>query len=209
MKIQATYLHGPTVSHSFHLSMIGALRSGAIADLVAIPTASGDLAANRNGAATAFLDSGDSDALWFVDTDMGFAPDTVTRLAALDLPVAGALCFSWRGVRTDGMGGMRCEASPTIFWSDGDKGFRRAGPYAKDAILPVGATGAGCLLIKREVLEKVRAEYGDEWFSYLPGLSEDLSFMWRLRELGIPVHVHTGIKTTHHKSVWIGEADAA
>lgn len=207
MKIQAAYLHGPSVSHSFHLSMLGVLRDGAVSGVTAIPTASGDLAPNRNGAVAMFLDGTDADALWFVDTDMGFKPDTVRRLAALDAPVAGALCFSWRGVGTDGMGGMRCEALPTIFWRDGAEGFKRAGAYAKDAILPVAATGTGCLLIRREVLEKVRAEYGDEWFSYLPGLSEDLSFMRRLGRLGIPVYVHTGVKTTHHKSLWVGEAE--
>jgi hypothetical protein len=207
VKIQAAYLHGPSVSHSFHLSMLGVLRDGAVTGVTAIPTASGDIAPNRNGAVAQFLDNTDADALWFVDTDMGFAADTVRRLAALEMPVAGALCFSWRGVSSDGMGGMRCKASATIFWRDGADGFKRAGTYAKDAILPVAATGTGCLLIRREVLEKVRADFGDQWFSYLPGLSEDLSFMRRLGELDIPVVVHTGIKTTHHKSVWVGEAD--
>ena len=38
-------------------------------------------------------------------------------------------------------------------------------------------------------------------------LGEDLSFCARARMVGIPIHVHTGVKTTHRKPHWIGEDD--
>jgi hypothetical protein len=38
-------------------------------------------------------------------------------------------------------------------------------------------------------------------------MGEDLSFCMRAGSLGIPVHVHTGVKTTHLKQLWLSEAD--
>jgi hypothetical protein len=38
-------------------------------------------------------------------------------------------------------------------------------------------------------------------------LSEDLSLCLRAGALDIPVHVHTGVKTTHQKTLWLAEDD--
>jgi hypothetical protein len=37
---------------------------------------------------------------------------------------------------------------------------------------------------------------------------EDLSFCARLGACGIPVHVDTGVTTSHLKQLWVSEADA-
>jgi hypothetical protein len=38
-------------------------------------------------------------------------------------------------------------------------------------------------------------------------MSEDLSLCLRAGALGIPVHVHTGVKTSHQKALWLAEDD--
>jgi hypothetical protein len=64
------------------------------------------------------------------------------------------------------------------------------------------------VLIHRGVLAAVRDEYGDHWFDLIElpkgrtgttTFGEDMSFCLRLAALGIPMHVHTGVKTTHDK----------
>ncbi len=38
-------------------------------------------------------------------------------------------------------------------------------------------------------------------------LSEDLALCLRAGALGIPIHVHTGVRTTHQKTLWLAEDD--
>lgn len=206
------YLHPGHVSHSFHESLLSMVMSTpGIAGSMALSTSAGDLVVNRNAATSRFLDDTDCEHLLWIDTDMGFRPDALSRLRDLDMPVAGALAFSVKAVSADGYGGQRVKVEPTIFMpgvtEGGDLAFQRWPAYKPDTVVRVGATGAAFLLIRRDVLEKVRAGYGDEWWSPLRGMSEDLSFCARLGELDIPVHVHTGVGTSHHKQIWVSEAD--
>jgi hypothetical protein len=62
------------------------------------------------------------------------------------------------------------------------------------------------------VFEKIQAEHGT-WYDRVKNttmgqtLSEDLSLCLRALALDIPVHVHTGVKTTHQKVLWLAEDD--
>jgi hypothetical protein len=94
----------------------------------------------------------------------------------------------------------------------GHYGFANRFIYPPETLVQVAGTGAAFLLIHRSVLERVRAEYGEQWFNliqYEDGttVSEDLSFCYRLLEHQIPVFVHTGVKITHHKEMWLDEHD--
>ncbi len=226
--VQIAYLHGHDVSHSWHESMLRLVAYDAANEGRTIETGgpfmiradSGGLVEARNLAVARFLDETPHEWLWFVDTDMGFHPDIVDRLVSVADPVArpvvGALCFALRETRPDGMGGRRVMAVPTLFrfarTASGHVGFTNRFDFPAESLVEVAATGAACLLIHRTALEKVRAEYGDRWFDpvrYGDGrpVSEDLSFCWRLHKLGVLVHVHTGIKTTHHKRFWLSDLD--
>lgn len=180
----------------------------------------GGLPEARNQAVQRFLDETDHEWLWFIDTDMGFLPDTVDRLVAAadpaERPVVGGLCFGLREVVYDGYGGRRCMPVPTLYvptrTKDGVVGFTNRWTYPDNTVLQVGATGAACLLIHRGAVEKMRAEHGDRWFDrvrYSDGqaISEDLSFCARLMQQGTKCFVHTGVKTTHHKQFWVSEQD--
>jgi hypothetical protein len=226
--VQVAYLHPHLVSHSWHESMMRLVAHDAANHARVVATGgpfmircdSGHLVESRNLAVQRFLDETAHEWLFFVDTDMGFLPDTVDRLVEaadpVDRPIVGALCFGLREVVYDGYGGRRVMPVPTILMPartpEGHIGFANQWEYPADTLIQVGATGAACLLIHRSVLEKLRAAHGDRWFDqsrYGDGqvVSEDLSFCARAGSAGFPVHVHTGIKTTHHKQVWISDLD--
>lgn len=187
---------------------------------IAVRCPTGRLAQARNSATRRFLDETDDEWLWFVDTDMGFAPDTVDRLLAaadpLARPVVGGLCFTLVEQAPDGMGGLRHYTVPTIYMLGqhpaGHESFGFFGDYPRNTIMQVAGTGPACLLLHRGALEKVRAEHGERWWDHVVDgnggvLGEDLSFCTRLHAAGIPIHVDTGIRTTHHKQVHVGEED--
>lgn len=228
-KVLVAYCHPATeVQHSFttslfHLANYDAAhhqRLFASAGPLMMRTGTGGLVDARNKIMAHFLDQSDEEWLWSVDTDMGFPANIVDLLVdAADpdaAPVVGALCFGLKMHESDGYGGYRTEPFPTLYgWDvgpDGWAGFRNAVDYPRNELVRVSGTGAACLLVHRTAAEKVRAEFGDEWFSpvrYPDGrfVSEDLSFCYRLGVLQIPVHVHTGIRTTHAKTVWVGEPE--
>jgi hypothetical protein len=184
-------------------------------------TSTGQVAVNRNKVAAGFLGGTDSEWLLMVDTDMGFGPDTADRLVSAadpdDRPVVGALCFaaSRDETTTAPLHGDRFSVHPTLYqWVDlpGESGFQADLDYPRDSLMRVDGTGAACLLVHRSVLEEMRAGIGEAWFDCLRHetagrnwtprwFSEDLSFCLRLRDAGVPVHVHTGVKTVHDKGV--------
>lgn len=174
------------------------------------------VAAGRNDIARQFLDSTDGEWLWFVDTDMGFAPDTVDQLvksADPELrPVMGGLCFAIKRQERGAFHAERFRIQPTVYeyleLAD-EVGFRPIPDYPRGQTIEVAGTGAACLLIHRGALERVRSQYGDAWFDPITHptgakgkprqFSEDLSFCVRLAAVGLPVHVDTAARTTHHK----------
>jgi hypothetical protein len=174
------------------------------------------IASSRNKMAAGMLDTTQCEWLWFIDVDMGFGPDTVEQLIkAADpelRPVMGGLCFAMKRARTADFWAERVRIQPTVYEYlelEDEVGFRPIREYARDQVQQVAATGAACLLIHRSALEKVRAHYGDNWFTQATHptgdkgkprvFSEDLSFCVRLAALDIPVHVNTAVKTTHDK----------
>lgn len=230
------YAHSHDVSYSWHHSLLQMVTydltsAGRIwrGGYVSMRCGSGELVEARNSIVREFLEQGSADWLFMIDTDMGFPPDTVDKLFAAadpaERPIVGGLCFSQREKATDGAGGWRTLAAPTMFdWAhDGDKqGFAVRWDYPRDTVTAVDGTGAACLLVHRSVFEKIRstptptpsgemAAAGPVWFNRVPNIttgqliSEDLSFCVRARALNIPIFVHTGVRTTHHKSVWVGE----
>jgi len=178
------------------------------------------LVAARNEAVRNFLKYERADWLFWVDTDMGFAPDTVDRLLEaadpVERPIVGGLCFSQREDEADQLGGFRCTATPTVFdWAqvEGQYGWQVRWNYAPNALTQVGGTGAACILIHRSVFEKIEAKHGQVWYDRVPNtttgqlIGEDLSFCLRAGALQIPIYVHTGVPTTHFKHLWLGEQD--
>lgn len=230
--VAVAYVHDNREAHSWQRSLMElvgydlanhgrVLRGG----WLAMRYGAGGLVAARNKAVAQFLAADDADWLWWIDTDMGFAPDTVDRLMEVadpqSRPIVGALCFAWRERVPDGMFGHRCTANPTIFdWTEytDDEGrtahgFLARSQYPISSVVRAAGTGSACILIHRSVLQRIADEHGPVWYDRVPNreaghlISEDLSFCLRAGALGFPVHVHTGVRTTHFKEFWLGEQD--
>jgi hypothetical protein len=222
--VAVAYVHHNEVAYSFHHSVLRLLledlgqgqqlRRGGI---IAIrSSSSGLISTARNRAVSCFLEDQMAAWLWMVDTDMGFAPDTVGRLLEaadpVSRPVVGGLCLAQREVAPDGLGGYHTMPTPTIFnWiTEGDLGgFEVRADYPPDEVTRCDGTGAACLLVHRGVLERMQVAWGPTWFDRIPArdgsVGEDLSFCMRARELAIPIHVHTGVRTSHLKATWLAE----
>jgi hypothetical protein len=175
------------------------------------------VAAARNEIAAYFLNHTDAEWLWMVDTDMGFASDTVDRMVASaeanSVPVLGALCFAQKldpDVRAGDFHAARYRIAPTLYTylerPNGERGFRSITKYKRNAFQHVAGTGAACILIHREALTAVGAD------PFMPvtdpkaggydtprTFSEDLSFCIRAQAAGLELGVDTSIKTTHYK----------
>jgi len=178
-------------------------------------TGASHIHAGRNKIAKTVLDESESEWLFMIDADMGFAADTVDRLIAsadpVERPVVGGLAFAQKSDGKGDLFAIRYRTCPTLYRmaeTDDEIGFVPMFDYPRDALVEVDATGAACLLVHRSALEKVRELHGDRWFNGLEvpkgsagstTFGEDMSFCLRLKAAGIPLYVDTGVKTTHDK----------
>jgi GT2 family glycosyltransferase len=225
--VAIAYCHQNEVAYSWHFSLLQLMvtdlgthqriRRGGI---IAMRTHPGHLVSGRNKAVQYLLDTDVPWLLW-IDTDMGFSPDMLEQLMAaadpVERPIVGALCFSQRELAPDGKGGYHTIPTPTIFDWVGNIGpdsletFEVRVDYPANALVRCGATGAACILVHRSVFERVQEKYGAEWYHRIQAkegsMGEDLSFCMRATALDIPVHVHTGVRTTHLKPAWLSETD--
>ena len=169
--VTVAYVHDIEVAYSWHASFMElfnhdlrhkqrVIRGG----YMGTRYGTGGIVEARNKVARRFLASDRADWLFWIDTDMGFAPDTIDRLLAsahpTERPVVGGLCFANREVETDGMGGYRTMAVPTIYYyseTDGKSGFNPVADFPDDSLIRVSGTGSACLLIHRSALEAVEA----------------------------------------------------
>jgi hypothetical protein len=191
----------------------------------------------RNKGVREFLADRQADWMLWVDCDMGFPADSVERLIAaadpVERPIVGGLCFTQQEREQDSIGGWRCRAVPTLFdWKKVDivdrkvvngerveekvgeqQGFAVRWDYPSNSMVKVAGTGSAFILIHRSVFKRIEKEFGPVWYDRTPNtttgqlISEDLSFCIRAGALDIPVYVHTGLRTSHCKTVWLSEED--
>jgi teichuronic acid biosynthesis glycosyltransferase TuaG len=135
-----------------------------------------------------------------VDDDMEFPAHALHRLVSHDLPVVGGLCHN-----------RRIPYAPIIMRRQKDRdslGFMYSYPRGK--VVECDATGAGFLLIKREVFEAISECCSDAgtaqdggWWNQRRALSEDFAFCERAKECGFSIHVDTGLEIGHVAEVVI------
>ena len=220
--VMLAWVHSEWVAHSWFQSVMGAvLGTSRIGPYLAMKCGTDGLVAARNQTVTAFLKS-DAQWLWWIDTDMGFKPDTLDLLLdaadPVDRPIVGALCFSNRESGQDGYSGYRCDPVPTLYqfvtMPNGQNGFQPIWDYPRDSLVEVAGTGSACILIHRTVFEAIQAQSGaPNWYIRLTNpttgqlIGEDLSFCYRAAQAGFRLHVNTAAKTTHLKPIWLQERD--
>jgi hypothetical protein len=156
--------------------------------------------------------------LLMTDDDMVFDPNVLEHMLAVahpeKVPILGGLCFA---------GGRVHDPYPTIYRSvqkDGYSSIEQTSEYPRDALVQVGATGGAFLLVHRGALAAMKKAYGKTQSGYPnpypwfqdgvvgpegEGWGEDTAFCIKATSIGIPVHVHTGIKIGHIKSYVLDE----
>ena len=156
----------------------------------------------RNRLTYAALDDERITHLLFLDSDMTFPAWAVMRFLQRDLPIVCGLYqrtsypFNWHLIRK--VPG-KLDYIQLPYLRDYELGYPET---MKDRLLKVDATGAGFLLCKREVFEKIR-EMNKPWFSTMmdrAGLDycgEDVYFFQVVQEAGFEVFVDTSIECGH------------
>ena len=147
---------------------------------------------NRNKLTEEFLrDAPEYGWQWilYIDSDMAPPPVTAMRLLSHNVDVVGAYYFSRR--------------EPLV------AEFNRFGmpPAAPvNGLLPVLWVGAGCLLVRRNIIERL----AEPWWPHAPnpGEGEDIAFCARLRELGVPIYVDLAVQVGHMAARPITKRDA-
>jgi len=143
--------------------------------------------------------------LMWIDDDMVFPPDAIARLLAHDLPIVGGVCHN-----------RRHPFMPILMMkvpSGIGYGFMYDYEERADArgLVPVDATGAAFILVKREVYEKIAEKLNKEKhegpYTQL-GAGEDISFCSRAQQVGYPIWIDTTLQIGHVGEVVVDDAFA-
>jgi glycosyltransferase involved in cell wall biosynthesis len=152
----------------------------------------------RNMLACEAIESNADYVLW-IDSDMVFQDDLMIRLReALDSgwDMVAGLCFK-----------RELPVSPVIYKSiDADTG--KAVPYMdypQNALFEIAGCGFGTVMMTTDVLRVVHDSYSDHMFTPFPKLSEDLSFSYRAKRLGVKIGCDSRINVGHVGLITYGE----
>lgn len=177
----------------------------AITDVQRINSTAFPIDVARNEVVRQCLDRSDASYLFFMDADMTFPEDVLGRLLARDLPVVTARYH------------MRKPPYHAVAYV---KHKRETGPHAYApvhygaGVFEVERGGAGALLIRRDVLEGIRARIGDNWFRYQRGpepphdfsVSEDFWFYQQAREAGFTTWCDWDVECEHLQEMGINRS---
>lgn len=164
----------------------------------------------RNEIMKVWLQETDDDYLLMLDTDMVPPEDTIERLLAHDKDIVGGLCF---------VAGVGSAVRPTLHVvredKDGKPYIDILYDYPRNQLVKVDATGAACILIKREVAEYMWEARGIKhpmpWFAFGMHngikIGEDVSFCLTAAKCGFEVYVDTSLEVPHMKMHAYGEKD--
>ena len=149
----------------------------------------------RNSTVRLFLGDKQFTHLFFVDSDIGLPLDVLDRLLALDAPLASG-CYPL--LMRDG-----------LRWAIANKdnsGRYRLLKELKNEPFEADAGGAGCLLIRRDVFDKVTWP----WFKWIENedgsqVSEDIFFFKKCNAAGLKVKVDPAVICNHFKIVNLTE----
>ena len=134
----------------------------------------------------------EADYVFWLDSDMVFEPDILTRL--IEDYKAG------KGDIISGLYFRRVSPfTPVIFDTLDITDTRATWKAPKDVpegITEVGGIGFGCVLMDVQVLMDVFAKFGNA-FTPITGLGEDLSFCWRARQCGYKIVVDPAVSLGH------------
>lgn len=189
------YVHGDMVYARFMKSVIDEKdRDGAI---VIEEQSEPFVDKARNIVVDRFLAS-DREWLLSVDTDIILPACVVTRLLARGQPLIGALIYV-----------NQAPPFPQIYHqiadisADGFGIFQVQSKFEPGELIKADGTGAGCLLVHRDVFESIHEMPPFRWFQHeLIGkdmFGEDMTFCKRARAAGFQLYIDTAVHAGHIK----------
>ncbi|HEX5037279.1 MAG TPA: hypothetical protein VFX30_08990 [bacterium] len=130
--------------------------------------------------------------IFFLDADIVPRPDALMKLLRHRLPIVSGLYRK-----------RLPPYEPMAF-------VKKKGPFLKPISLTgpklktVDVVGAGCLLIRREVFEKIRAPWFTSEWRTEGHLSEDFSFCEKAKKAGFKIAVDTTVNPLHLEPMGVG-----
>lgn len=153
----------------------------------------------RQTLADTFLNESKADRILYIDDDNIPENDSLIKLLEMDLPIASGIYFKRKEpfepiIMLERNGGIGSERRPDL-WRDGIKE-----PFK------VHSTGFGFILIKREVMEKMKT-LGIPMFDMRGGIGEDIWFCIQASAVNYEVIVNPMVEVGHlgDKPVITGE----
>ena len=134
--------------------------------------------------------------MWF-DSDMKFEPDTLLKLAQdmdeNNLDFVSGLYFTRRPK-------IKPCAFKSLWWGNKENGELDAGSEYffdyPDGITEIAGSGFGCVLTSVDLMKRVGDAFGAP-FAPLEGMGEDVSFCWRVIQIGAKMHLDARVKCGH------------
>ena len=151
---------------------------------------------NRNRIVADFLEHKECDYLFMLDGDI-IPPDNILDLIDHQKDIIGGLCFAYRGraivplilKEKENKSGKIENTSYDILDVDGNAG-----------LVECDAIGTGCMIMKREILERPEMRYPFKNYYNEDGeriLGLDLSFCKRAKNIGYKVWCHLNFACSH------------
>ena len=152
----------------------------------------------RNLLSLTAIEQGFNYVLW-LDSDMVFPRDTLTRLLKhleeRDANIVSGLYFK-RYLPTTPVIYSVLDAPKQNAQGVPERQLVSYTDYPKDSVFEVRGAGFGCMMMHTSVLKHVWDVFGPA-FSPLPWGGEDISFCWRVQQLGYKILCDSGVKCGH------------
>lgn len=151
----------------------------------------------RNTIASNAIEAGFERILW-LDSDMTFPPDMIDRMSRTmdenNLEFLTGLYFTRRPPV------IKPNAFKTLWWeqksdTEIDAGADHLWTYT-EGLNEIQGCGFGCVMTDTDLIKRVGDKFGSP-FTPIDGMGEDLSFCWRVNQLGVPMFCDTRIKCGH------------
>lgn len=158
----------------------------------------------RNTIHNLFLENSQAPYLFMLDSDVLPPPDIIERLIADDKPVVGGYYHKKEKFPIKNIDGSISEIQRPVVYDyshfDEEKKHHlyNARLKAGNGLEKVDGMGAGCWLIKREVIEKI----GKNPYNFTES-GEDLCFCRAVYKAGYEVWVNWGIPCAHVGAMWV------
>ena len=170
-------------------------------DVVQIQTGSLVYNSRTHLANAALSDPSFTHILW-IDSDMAFPPDTLTRLIEDDKDIVTCICYGRVG-----------KHAPCAYKSVRKGSKRKAGiitpidiTESMPKLIEVDGCGSAMVLVKTDVYRKVNKRL-HEWYEPKWNLGEDIAFTERAKKCGYKIWCDTTIKIGHIGSAVYGKED--